>query len=55
MQQMLPFTQYKDNVQYRHLIPAPVERTSPSVRLYKQPLITCQKCKPSASMAHVAY
>ena len=30
-------------VQYRHLIPAPVDRTSGSAWLYKHPWITCQK------------
>ena len=30
-------------LQYRHLIPAPVDRTSASAWLYKTPWITCQK------------
>ena len=41
-------------VQYRHSIPAPVDRTSASALFYKHLLITCQKNKPSSSMTHVA-
>ena len=37
-------------VQYRHLIPAPVDRTSASAWLYKHPCMTCQNNKPSISM-----
>ena len=29
-------------VQYRHLVPAPVDRTSVSAWLFKDPWITCQ-------------
>ena len=31
------------HIQYRHLIPAPVDRTSASFWLYKHPWVTCQK------------
>ena len=31
------------SVQYRHLIPAPIDRASASARLYKYPLMTCQE------------
>ena len=41
-------------LQYRHLIPAPVNRTTPSASLYKHSLITCQKDNPSTPMTHVA-
>ena len=41
-------------LEYRHLIPAPVDRTSGSDWLYKQPWLTCQENKPSTSMAHIA-
>ena len=41
-------------VQYRHLIPAPVNQTSASAWWCKHPWITCQKNKPSTSMTHVA-
>ena len=41
-------------LQYRHLIHAPVNRTSASAWLYKIPWITCQKDMPSTSMTHVA-
>ena len=41
-------------LQYRHLIPAPVVRTSASTWFYKRPWITCRKNKPSTSMTHVA-
>ena len=40
-------------IQYRHLIPAPVDWTSVSAWLYKHPWITCQK-RPNTSMTHVA-
>ena len=30
-------------LQYRHLVPAPVDRTSASAWLYKTPWITCHK------------
>ena len=42
--------QYSMTLQYRHLIPAPVDRTSASARLYKHHLATCQKNKPSTSI-----
>ena len=42
-------------LQYRHLIPAPVDRTFANALLYKQPWMTCQENKPSTSMAHVAF
>ena len=32
-------------LQYRHLIPAPVDRTSVIGWLYKHPLIICQKIR----------
>ena len=38
-------TQSGTNIQYRHLISAPVDRTSASVWLYKHPWITCHKNK----------
>ena len=41
-------------VQYRYLIPAPVDQTSASAWLYKNPWITCQRNKPSTSMTQVA-
>ena len=41
-------------LQYRHLIPAPVNRTSASAWLHKHPWITCQKIKPSTSLTVVA-
>ena len=41
-------------LQYRHLIPSTVDRTSASTWLYKHPWITCRKNKPSTSMTHVA-
>ena len=40
-------------LRYRHLMSAPVDRTSTSACLYKQPWITYQKNKPSTSMTHV--
>ena len=40
--------------QYRHLIPAPVDRTSASAWSYKHPWITYQEYKPSISINHVA-
>ena len=46
----------RPEIQYRHSIPSPVDRTSASVWLYKQPGITCQKMnKTSISITHVAY
>ena len=45
--------QYK-LLQYRHLIPAPVDRTSASSLLYKHPRITCQQNMPSTSVTEVA-
>ena len=41
-------------VQYRHLIPTPVDRTSASAWLYKQPWIACQKIRQNHSMTHIA-
>ena len=41
-------------VQYRHLIPAPVDRTPASAWLYKHQWLTCQKNKPNLSMTHEA-
>ena len=42
-------------VQYRQLIPAPVDRTSAaSVSMYEHLWITCQKNEPSRSMTNVA-
>ena len=41
-------------LQYRHLIPATVDRTSASAWLYKHQWIECQKNKPSTSKANVA-
>ena len=41
-------------VQYRYLIPAPVDRTSANARLYTQHLVSCQKNEPSTSMTRVA-
>ena len=41
-------------VNYRHLIPAPVDRTFASDWLYYPPWITCQQNKLSSSMTHVA-
>ena len=40
-------------VQYRHLIPAPVDRTSASGWLYKRSRMACQKYQPTTSMTHV--
>ena len=39
--------------QYRHLIPAPVDRTSASAWLYKHLWISCQTNNPSTSMTSV--
>ena len=41
-------------LQYRHLIPAPVDRASAGDWFYKHPCITCQENKPSTSVNHVA-
>ena len=41
------------HVQYRHLIPAAVDRTSVFAWLYKHSCITCQKNKPNTSVIHV--
>ena len=41
-------------VQYRHLIPAPVDRTFASDWLYYHAWIPCQKNKPSTAMTQVA-
>ena len=41
-------------IQYRHELPAPVDRTSACAWLYKHPWITCLKNKPNTSMTHVA-
>ena len=43
-----------DKIQYRHLIPAPVDRTSSSAWLYKHSLVTCWKNKPRTAMNLVA-
>ena len=43
-----------EHIQYRPLIPAPVDRTSASTRLYTNPWITLQEHKPSTSITHVA-
>ena len=40
--------------QYRHLIPAPVDRTFASAWLYKHQWIECPKNKPSTSTANAA-
>ena len=42
------------DIQYRYLIPSPVDRTSASAWLYKNPWIISQRNKPSTSMTHVA-
>ena len=42
------------HIPYRHLIPAPVDWTSVSVCLYKDPCIICQKGLPSTAMTLVA-
>ena len=39
-------------VQYRYLIPAPVDRTSASAWLYNHPWIICQKNNPNTPMTH---
>ena len=39
--------------QYRHLIPAPVDRTSASDWLFKHPWIICRENKPNSTMTHV--
>ena len=44
-----------DSVQYRHLITAPVNRTSASAWLYKHPWIICRRNEARTSMTHVAY
>ena len=36
------------DVQYRHLIPAPVDRVPGSAWLHKHPWLTCQKDEPNA-------
>ena len=41
-------------VQYRYLIPAPVDRTSASAWLYTHQWIICQNNNPNTSMTHVA-
>ena len=40
-------------LQYRKLIPAPVDRPSASAWLNKRTWMTCQKYQPSTSMTHV--
>ena len=45
----------KCSVQYRNLIPAPVDRTAVSAWLYNYPWIACNKNKPNISMTHVAF
>ena len=42
-------------MQYRNLIPAPVNRASAGGWLYKHQWISCQKNKPSTSMTHATY
>ena len=46
-------SEYHKELQYRHLIPAPVDRTSTSAWLYKDPWITYQKNKLNKPMTHV--
>ena len=41
------------SVQYRHLIPAPVDRTFASNCLYYRPWIACQKNKPSTPTTYM--
>ena len=41
-------------LQYRHVIPVPVDRTAASAWLYTYPWITSQTNRPSTSLAHVA-
>ena len=48
---LLPLAPATD-VQYRHLVFAPVAVTSAANRLYKHPWMACQKNKPSTSVAH---
>ena len=44
------------SLQYRHLIPAQVDRTSASAWMYKHPWnMSKQKNSPSTSMTHVTY
>ena len=43
---IFPF-QHRFNIQYRHLIPAPVDRTSANAWLYKKPLDKMSKNNPS--------
>ena len=38
---------------YRHLIPAPVDRTSAIAWLYKRPWMACRKYQPRTSMTHI--
>ena len=45
---------YSCQSQYKHLIPAPVDRTPASAWLYKHPRRTCKNNKPSTSMTSVA-
>ena len=52
--QWLCVTRFWCILQYRHLIPAPVDRTSASAWLYKHQWMECQKNKPSTSKANVA-
>ena len=40
-------------IEYSHLIPAPVDRTSASTRLYKHHLVSCQRNKSNTSMTYV--
>ena len=42
-------------LQYRHLIPAPVDLMFANALLYKQPWMICQENKPSTSKAHVTF
>ena len=41
-------------LQYRHLVPAPVDRTSGSTWLYKHRWIACKENEPDTLMTHVA-
>ena len=41
-------------LQYRHLLPASVDRTSANVWLHEPPRITCKK-KPTTLMNHITY
>ena len=49
-----PHTSMMCCLQYRHLITAPVDRTSGSAWLHKHSWMICENNKPSTSMTHIS-